>query len=348
MIFQLIEEGKLRLDDHLDKFFPQIPNAKKITISHILSHRSGIPDMVVEEGWRAQHRTRDEVIKAIVKGNPNFEPDSQHSYSNTGYVVLGYILEKLEGKPYKEILEQRIISKLGLKNTYMGDGDTNPDNNESLAYNYFGQWKEAREINLSIPAGAGAILSTPEDMVIFIQSLFDLKLISENSLEQMKTMRDGEGMGMEQFSFAGKTLYGHTGGSNVSGAWLAYEPSEKLAMAYTTNAKPFKVSNIMDAVFDIYYNIPYEIPTFEALEVSPEILDQYAGVYVSSTTSKKMTIVRNGSTIAIENGSTPIPLEATAIDEFTIAPRVTVTFDTAKKHMIIKRPQGESVFEREN
>lgn len=348
MIFQLIEEGKLRLGDHLDKFFPQIPNADKITIAQILSHRSGIPELAVDAGWRLQPRTHKEVLAAIAKGKPDFEPGSQHMYSNTGYVLLGYIVEKVGGEPYQEALKQRITSKIGLKNTYMGVGNTNAENNESLSYRYLGTWKEAPEMNLSIPAGAGAIISTPTDMTKFIQALFDGKLVSKSSLEQMITMRDGEGMGMEPFSFAGKTLYGHTGGSNVSGSWLAYEPKEKLAMAYTTNAKIYPVSDIVTAVFDIYWNRPYQIPTFEALEVSPEVLDQYVGVYVVAGTPAKMVVIRAGATISIENGANRIPLEATAPDKFTIAPGVTVTFDTAKKQMTIKRPQGERIFTKEN
>src|SRR5882724_2195332 len=348
MIFQLVEEGKLKLSDHLDKFFPQIPNASKITVAQILSHRSGIPDLTVDGSWRMEPRTHEEVIAAIAKGKPNFEPDSQHLYSNTGYVLLGYIVEKVDGKPYQEALKQRITSKIGLKNTYMGVGNTNADNNESLSYRYLGTWKEAPEMNFSIPAGAGAIVSTPTDMTKFIQALFDLKLVSKSSLDQMKTMRDGEGMGMEPFLFAGKTLYGHTGGSNSSGAWLAYEPTEKLAMAYTTNAKIYPVSDIVAGVFDIYWNRPYQIPTFNVLEVSSEILDQYVGVYVVAGTPAKMTVIRTGSTISIENGGNPVPLEATALNKFQIAPGVTVEFDAAKKQMTIKRPQGERVFTKEN
>src|SRR5688572_32453766 len=101
----------------------------------------------------------------------------------------------------------------------------------------------------------------------FIQALFDLNLVSAESLKQMTTIRDGEGMGMEPFSFAGKTLYGHTGGSGSSGAWLAYFPDEKLALAYTTNAKIYSVSEIVKGIFDIYWNRPFQIPTFEAMEV---------------------------------------------------------------------------------
>ncbi len=348
MIFQLVEEGKLKLDDHLDQFFPQIPNASRITIAQILNHRSGIPDLNVENGWRMKERTHEEVIEAIAKGKALFEPDSQNQYSNTGYVLLGYIVEKITGKPYQEALKQRIISKIGLKHTYMGVGNTNADKNESVAYTYEGTWKEAPEINFSVPAGAGAILSTPADMIKFIQALFDLKLITKRSLDQMKTIRDGEGMGLVPFLFAGRTLYGNTGGSNVSGAWLAYEPNEKVALAYTTNAKIIPVADIIAAVFDIYWNKPYEVPTFNAVEVSPEILDQYVGVYVGSGGPAKMTVIRKGTTIAIQNGANTIELEPITANKFKLAYSVTIEFDTLKKQMTIKRPQGEGVFTKEN
>ncbi|HZO57193.1 MAG TPA: hypothetical protein VFB63_31070 [Bryobacteraceae bacterium] len=186
-------------------------------------------------------------------------------------------------------------------------------------------------------------------MAKFIQALFDLKLVSQNSLNQMKTMRDGEGMGMEPFSFAGKTGYGHTGGSFNSGAWLAYFPDEKLALAYTTNAKIYPVRNIVSGVFDIYWNRPFQIPIFEAFEVSPEILERYAGVYTIPGTPAKMTVTRNGATLYIQAGAegAGVPLEATAEDKFRIGPGVFFEFDAAKGQLTIKRPQGERVFTKE-
>ena len=107
---------------------------------------------------------------------------------------------------------------------------------------------------------------------------------------------------MEPFSFAGKTLYGHTGGSSSSGAWLAYFPDEKLALAYTTNAKIYPVSNIVSGVFDIYWNRPFQIPTFDAFEVSPEVLDRYVGVYSIPGTPAKVTVTRDGATLYFQPG----------------------------------------------
>jgi len=348
MIFQLIEEGKLKLSDKLDRFFPQIPNATKITIAQILSHRSGIPN-VIPDGSGMQPRTQEERVAEIAKMQPDFEPGSKHLYSNSGYVLLGYIVEKAGGKPYQEALKERIVSRLGLQNTYMGTGNTNAGRNESLSYRYIGEWREAKEPDFSITAGAGAIVSTPADMVKFIQGLFDLKLFSQNSLDQMKTMRDGEGMGMEPFTFAGKTLYGHTGGSSTSGAWLAYYPEEKLAMAYTTNAKVYPVKDIVSGIFDIYWNRPFEIPSFDAFKISPEILDQYTGVYTAAGAPVKWMVTRKDSTLFIQQeGGSAIPLEPNDENKFTITTGVTLEFDAAKKQMTIKRPQGERVFTKEN
>ena len=111
----------------------------------------------------------------------------------------------------------------------------------------------------------------------------------------MKTMRDGEGLGMETFTFAGKTFYGHTGGADNYGAWLAYLPEEKLAVAYTTNAKVYPVKDIVSGVVDIYYNKPFQIPAFESIAVSPEVLDKYVGVYSTPGAPVKFTITREWS-----------------------------------------------------
>ena len=348
MIFQLVQEGTLKLTGTLDKFFPQIPNADRITIGQILAHRSGIHNLQADGSWGMQPRTKDEVVARIAQGQPDFEPDARHLYSNAGYVLLGYIVEKVGGKPYQEALNERITSRIGLKDTYLGSGKTDPGKNEALSYRYIGGWREAAELDFSVPAGAGSILSTPADMTKFIQALFDLKLVSQDSLKQMTTMRDGEGMGMVPFSFAGKTLYGETGGSSSSGAWLAYLPEEKLALAYATNAKIYAVSNIVSGVFDIYWNRPFQVPTFDAFDVRPEVLDRYVGVYTIPGAPAKVTITRDGATLYFQPaGQSAVSLEATAEDEFKIDPFVVFKFDAAKGQMTVNRAGQERVFTKE-
>jgi CubicO group peptidase (beta-lactamase class C family) len=349
MIFQLVEEGRLALNDTLDRFFPQVPNASRITIAQLLTHRSGIHDLEPDGSWGKQTRTKDEVVARIAQGRPDFEPDAEHRYSNAGYILLGYIVERAGAKPYRDALTARITSRIGLRDTYfLESGTADTSRNESLSYRYIGGFKEAAELDFSVPAGAGAIVSTPTDMAVFIQALFDLKLVSKASFSRMATMRDSEGMGMEAFSFGGLACLGHTGGSGSSGAWLAYCPDERLAIAYATNMKIYPVVDIMRGIVDVYRHRPFEIPTFETIDVSPEILDRYVGVYSTPGAPVKLTITRQGATLYFQPGTqTAVPLEATAQDAFKIDPGVFFTFDPAKGQMTIRRPQGERVFTKE-
>jgi CubicO group peptidase (beta-lactamase class C family) len=354
MIFQLIDEGKLKLTDTLDKFFPQVPNAGKINIAQILAHRSGIHDVLLDKDLRPSSKTnpitREELLTLIASGTPDFEPDQKHSYSNSGYALLGLILEKITGKTYGEALEERISSKIGLKDTYPNTGNMDVNKNEALGYRYLGEWKQEPETHPSILFGAGSIISTPNDMARFIRGLFDLKFVSQESLNQMKTIRDGEGLGMVPFTFAGKIFYGETGGANILGAWLAYLPEEKLAVAYTTNAKVYPVVNIMNGVIDIYYNRPFQIPAFESIAISPEVLNKYVGVYSNPQAPFKFIVTREDATIIIQpSGQSAFLLEATAEDKFRIeGTGLSFEFDTSKNLMIQKRDDRELVWTREN
>src|SRR5262249_8861544 len=204
MTLQLVEEGKLKLTDTLDKFLPQVPNAGKITIGQILAHRSGIPNVRREQDGEKKVSTipmsKDEMLALIVKATPDFEPDTKYQYSNSGYFVLGLVLETVTGNPYAQALEDRIASKIGLKDTYLATGNIDVNKNEVLTYIHFGgDWKPVSETHPTILFSAGAIVSTPADMAKFIQALFEGKLVSKESLDQMKTMRDSEGFGMATF-----------------------------------------------------------------------------------------------------------------------------------------------------
>jgi CubicO group peptidase (beta-lactamase class C family) len=354
MILQLVEEGKLKLTDTLDTFLPQVPNAKKITIGQILSHRSGIPNVRREQNAEGNINTlpmtKDEHLALIVKATPDFEPDTKRSYSNSGYFLLGLILEKITGNSYAEALQERITSKIGLADTYTATGNIDVTQNESLTYIHFGgDWQPMRETHPSVLFGAGAIVSTPNDLAKFIHALFGLKLVSQATLNQMKTMRDGEGLGMVTFTFAGKTFYGHTGGADNYGAWLAYEPEEKLAVAYTTNAKIHPVENIVRGAVEIYYNKPFQIPALESIAVNLDVLDRYVGIYATPDAPAKAVVTRDGSTLFFQppGASSAVPLEATAEDKFQIEGVAVFTFDAAKNQMTVKRRGGERVFTKE-
>lgn len=345
MIFQLIEEGKLKLDDKLEKFFPQITNANKITIQHILAHRSGIPDLADGSG-KSTPKTQEQLLAAIIKGGSYFEPDTKYAYSNSGFVILGFIVEKITGKTYGEALKQRITSKIGLNDTYLGTGFADAAKNESYSYRYVGEWVQEPEAHLSGPRGAGAILSTPADLIQFITALFNGKLVSKKSVDLMMQ----KSLGMEPFTHLGKTFYGHAGGIDNFGSWLVYQPEEKLALAYTTNAKKYPVVDLINNVFDIYANKPFTIPSFEStVTVSTETLDKYVGVY-SMEGAPKFTVTRQDNHLMLQMADRPAnALEAIAENRFK-APNAPfeIEFDVVNKKMMFKRGDQARVFTREN
>ncbi len=358
MIFQLVEDGKLKLTDTLARFVPTIPNADKITVSQLLGHRSGIPNVRREQNLRGDVNTtpitKDEILALIVEARPDFAPDAQQRYSNSGYFLLGLLIEKVTGKSYADVLRERITSKLGLNDTYVATGAIDVNKNEALTYWYLGGWKQHAETHPSILFGAGAIISTPHDMANFIQALFDLKLVAQESLTAMKTIRAGDslGLGLEAFQFAGRTFYGHAGGGDNYGSWLAYQPEEKLAIAYTTNAKGYPVVEIMQGIAAIYYRQPFQIPAFDAIAISPDVLDKYVGVYASAESPVKFTVTRDGSTLFVKPGAqAAAPLDAIAQDRFRVGINSAgpfFEFDPAENQMIVRRGGQVRVFKREH
>lgn len=349
MILQLVEEKKLKLTDKLDKFFPEVQDADKITMDQILAHRAGIHEVTSDPNFRTLRTklvTNDEMLAFIAKSKPDFEPGTKYAYSSAGYFLLACIVEKLDAKSYQEALKNRITTKIGLKDTYSGNGNIDVSKNESFSFKYGRDWEQQPETHSSLLFGSGSLVSTPTDLIKFIQALFELKLVSRKSLDRMMQQK----LGMDTFTFNGKTTYGHTGGIDGFGAWLAYLPEEKLAVAYATNGKVYPVADIMDGIFNIYWNKPFSIPTFESIAISTEILNQYVGVYTISEAPMKFTVSREGNTLFVQaNGQAVIPLEPTAQDKFKIeSAGIVMEFDVAKKQMTLKRSGGERVFTKQN
>lgn len=348
MVFQLIEDGKLSLSTTVDKYFPKLPNAGKITIGNLLNHRSGLHNFTDDpeySTWRTRPKTQDEMLAIISKGGVDFQPNEKFSYSNSGYVILGYIVEKVSKKSYSKYLNDMITSKIGLSNTYVGT-KTDIKKRESFSYSFSSGWEQAPDTDMTIPAGAGAIVSTSDDLTRFIESLFSLKLVSGNSLDQMKTMTDGYGMGMFQIPFYEKIAYGHNGGIDGFGSNLAYFPEDHLSVAYCTNGQVYPMNNILIGVLSIYYNKPYSIPTFS---LKPEDLDKYLGVYSSTQIPLKITMTKNGATLFSQaTGQSSFPLDEAGKDKFKFDPAgIIMEFNPLKNEMTLKQGGETVVFTKE-
>ena len=324
MIMQLIEEKKLNLQTKLNRFYPKIPNAEKITIYDLLHHRTGIVDYINGDSITAKNiyrfHSKEEMIQKITDYKPLFEPGTKHEYSNSNYNLLGYIIETLTKKSYAENIQTRIVKKANLLNTYFPQGKIETSVGESYSYLFNGtKWEKGEEWENSIAYSAGAIISTPADLTRFMYALFDGKLVKPSSLEQMKEIKEGYGKALMQFPFGERRFYGHTGGIENFRAVVGYYPTEKLGISLIVNGDNFNRNDIMIGVLSIYYKMPFPFPKFNKIEASE--LVKFTGTYSSKELPLKMTISKkNGDLIAQATGQSAFPLTFKEEKTFIFAP----------------------------
>lgn len=321
IIMQLLEEEKLEMDMHIDKFFPEIPNSNKITIEHLLRHESGLFNVTDDEDfktWMVKPQTRKEMLARFIKNGTVFQPGEKAIYSNTNYLLLSYIAEEIENKSYAEVVEERIVDKLDLKNTFYG-GKIDPDKNHARSYvKSEDSWVETPETDMTVPMGAGGLVSTPEDLNSFFYNLFEGNLISKSSLKAMTTTKDGIGMGLMKLPFNNLEVYGHAGGIDGFSSIAVHIPEEKLSAAYTANASDYPMNTLFIGAMKIILGMEYDLPDFELKKtMEPEILDQYNGTYGSAEFPIDVTIFhKKGILYAQGTGQPPLPLDAMGKDTF--------------------------------
>ncbi len=186
-IMMLKEQGKLTVDDTLDKFFPEYEIGKDITIKNLLSMRSGIPEMLGNLDGVSVDKTESEnvaIIKKWIFEQPlDFEPDSENVYSNTNYFLLGIIVEEVSGQPYNEFIRENIFKPLGMKDSgFVNEVKTNPDFSKGLTYDTFPAGTGAED---GVSKGAGDIVTTAPDMDKWMTGLRSGKIISDESYREM-------------------------------------------------------------------------------------------------------------------------------------------------------------------
>eukprot|EP01133_Synstelium_polycarpum_P021791 gene21791-26173_t len=351
LVFKAVETGKLKLEQTINTYFPAVKNSDKITVAQLLGHRSGIHNFTDNKDylqWNTVKKSEKELIELIAKGGSDFEPDSKAAYSNSNFVLLTFILQKVYKKDYAAILKEQIIEPLGLKSTFFG-GKINLKNNESNSYSFSGSWKKETETDMSIPLGAGGVVSTPADLTRFAEALFEGRLLSAKSLEQMETIKNGYGMGLFKIPFYDQTGFGHTGGiDGFSSVYVDY-PSDKIAVALTSNGSAYENNKILITLLSSMYQKPFEIPNFTTIEVSSEDLDQYLGVYGSKQIPLKITLTKKDKTLMAQaTGQPVINLEASEKDKFKNEQvGVVLEFNPAKKEFTLKQGGASLVFNKE-
>lgn len=351
LILKAVEEKKLNLNQTIDIWFPTITNAKQINVKYLLSHRSGIHNFTNDKDyltWNTQPKSEKEMVEIIAKGGSDFNPDSKAEYSNSNFVLLTYILEKTFTKSYSDLLQEFIVKPIGLTNTYVF-GKINPKNNECKSYRFAGSWNVESETNYTIPLGAGAIISTPTDLTKFADALFGGKLLANESLEIMKTIKDGYGIGLFQIPFYKSLGYGHAGGIDGFSSVYSHFADDKISYALISNGTNFNNNDISIAVLSAVYDKPYEIPVFTTYNLTSEDLDKYLGVYASKQIALKITITKDGNTLVAQGTGQPaFPLEATDNDKFKFDQAgAKFEFNPTEKTMILFQGGGQINFMKE-
>ena len=315
MILQLIEEQKLSTETLLENYFPAIPNASEITIDQMLGHRSGIHSITDDSlylTYNTKFQSKEQILDLISSAKPNFQPGEQTAYSNSNYILLGYILEQLTAKSYAENLTLRITKPLGLSKTAVGKPAAQLSGG---CYSYHAGpegWEISSETDMSIPGGAGAIVSTPSELNLFIQALFNGKLLRPASLELMTSLRDHFGYGIFAMPFYDHKGFGHTGGIDDFVANLAWFPDSSYAVAVNLNGASFSLNELMIGLLSALYDKPYTLPKFKTAVVDATLLESYTGTYSSPALPIKLTVSRKDQQLFAQGtGQQSFPLEAT-------------------------------------
>lgn len=311
LVMKANEEGRLSLDETLDKYFPGIANAAKITIRHLLTHRSGIHNFTNDasyQTWYTAPKTRSELVKTITDAGSDFEPGSKFSYSNSGFVLLSFILEDIYKTSYAHLVQEKIVKPLGLLYTSVG-GKINAEANEARSYTFTQGWTLEKETDMSVPMGAGAIVSTPTDLVRFSEALFSGKLVGLTAVEEMKKLKDNVGSGLITFPFYDRTEFGHSGGIDGFSSLFSYDPEKRIAFAMISNGMNYNGNDLTIAALSAAYNKPYQVPLFSSYKATEEELDKLLGNYTSKEIGLKITIAREGTTLFAKiegQGSRPL------------------------------------------
>lgn len=323
LINQLIEAGKLSLDDPLSKFFPDVVQSDAITIDHLLKHRSGLKNLTATPGylaWSKQPQSREAMQERIEALEADFAPGEKTEYSNTNFLLLGYIIEQITGQPYAEVLQEKITGPLGLDRTYFEP--ESPIENNAASFRRFRDWVKVPGTDQSVPHGAGTIESTPAELITFITALFDGKLVSQECLERMTDTSTGMGQGIMAFPFNRKRALGHNGAIDGFRSSLAYFPKDDVAISICGNGVVYPFNQMMIDSLTRVFEMPAELPSFESVDVATEQLKQYEGTYATDNLPLKITISVNeaGKLMAQATGQGAFPLTANSATKFRFDP----------------------------
>lgn len=327
-ILLLAEEGKLNVQDRIEKHLPGYPtHGHTITIEHLLTHTSGIQSYTGMPGWMRDKimtpMKPEELIDGFKKEPMNFAPGERYAYNNSGYILLGAIIEKVSGKSYEAFVKERIFDPLGMTSSYY-------DNTEPIikkrAAGYTGDAKEprnARYLSMTQPYAAGSLASTVDDLARWDEALATGKILKPESLAQAwkpYVLKGGEattyGYGWGPAKLRGRRSIAHGGGIFGFSTFALSLPDDKVYVAVLCNSDspatdPGFLARKLAALAT---GDPF--PEWTELKVDSAILERYAGVYRIDANSTRTVTVTDGRLNTQRTGAQLLPARASSETEF--------------------------------
>jgi CubicO group peptidase (beta-lactamase class C family) len=245
----------------------------KVTIHNLLSHTSGIPSYTSLPGFfqnvSRNPYTVDDFIKKYASGDLEFEPGSKFVYDNSGYFLLGAIIEKVTGKPYEQVLKENIFDPAGMKNSGYDHWETIIGKRATGYSRTPGGYRTAAYLDMSLPYAAGSLYSTVEDLFLWDQALYGDKILSAKSKELMfkpNLNNYGYGFIITKATLAPPTklavpVIQHSGGINGFNTLIVRMTNEKRLIVLLDNAEDGQYLNkIVSGVMSVLYDQPYDVP----------------------------------------------------------------------------------------
>lgn len=282
-ILRLSEQGKLSLDDKLSKYFPAFVHGDEITIKNLLTHTSGLFELFRDPAFmqsdKQQILSKEKLLSFFIDKPLYFTPGTQYSYCNSGYILLGLIIEKVTGKPYEDIITAFFLKPLKMKHSGF---DFQSVNKKHRAIGYTRFTKNIKEASLpwnhTHTYSAGSLYSTVGDLYLWHKGLLDYKVLSKESLEKVTTpFLEGYGLGCWIDVINGKKIVSH--GGNIEGftSYFGRIQEEDVCVILLNNIYNRQIESIGLSIFSILYDKPYSY--FDEIKVENKVLDSYVGEY---------------------------------------------------------------------
>ena len=313
-ILLLQEQGKLKVSDTLTKYFPDLPRANELTIHHLLTHTSGLHSFTNTDSFlrKVVNKISDKDLYAYIKSLPyDFNPGEKYEYNNSGYVLAGFLVQKVSGQSLNDFLKHHFFDPIGMLNTGMHTSDLKLTN-EAKGYNKSDKYEPALDWDMSWAGGAGALYSTVGDLYKWNEAIFNGKVLNRQSLDAAFTpvvLKSGQkppgtdyGYGWGMNKHRGANMIGHSGGLHGFVSQLVRFPEHNLTVVMLTNQTPVEVelNPARIAEFYLWQKLDSQ-ETYDAKAVIASNLEDYEGVYDLGN-NMKMTVTRKGSQLFAEVG----------------------------------------------